>query len=337
LLFDRNAPNSYIGYLQHALSYPAIDKRLVDLDNYEPGTGYFPIIYRRTIAPPDIIEIEARPAEVDLDAYASRAQYLVTWKMPDAFAANPSLQRDYRLLVAVGDGSLYASRRRPFLHEAIVLLPVAGTVGEVGTAHGARWHVDQTMRNNGSVPVHVIVTACAMLPSCDFNLPPGQSVRLATTNSVATPYVLIRADWRDVDHLAFSTIVRTERFQVGLPAVRERDLRSQRIVIPDVVLNRRARANLRLWTFRAPRPVRYTVVLQSADGQRTFARRVFATGPDGFQIHADLQRDFTELAELDVRADVVVELNDTPLKAQLWAFITVTNNQTNLPSLRLPR
>src|SRR5438445_1495174 len=81
LLFTRSMPDAYIGYHVHAIEYIAIEKHLVDLGFYQPGTDYFPIRYNTAVRRPDILEIEGHPDRVHLSDYPS-ANYVFTYVMP---------------------------------------------------------------------------------------------------------------------------------------------------------------------------------------------------------------------------------------------------------------
>jgi hypothetical protein len=110
LLFTRDTPGAFTGFIGHAAGYAAIEKRLVDVSNYEPRTGVFPIKFHPDYSPPGVYWIEAKPAELDVDAYAPYGQFVVTWKMPDDAPVVTALLRRYRPVMARGDARVYERR-----------------------------------------------------------------------------------------------------------------------------------------------------------------------------------------------------------------------------------
>ncbi|HEY3055954.1 MAG TPA: hypothetical protein VGK31_08505 [Thermoanaerobaculia bacterium] len=92
LLFERTFP------LSHAVDYAAIDRELVDFDNYEAALGDFPVKFRPEVRRPAIFAIEASPASIVADA-----DFIYTWKEPPGWRAPAR----YRLLAQEGDARLY--------------------------------------------------------------------------------------------------------------------------------------------------------------------------------------------------------------------------------------
>lgn len=80
VLYEIGPPDNFAPVYYHAVDYMAIKKASVDIANYEPILGYFPIALRPGVQPGNI-DIAA-PAHVNLPSVAARAQYLFTWKMP---------------------------------------------------------------------------------------------------------------------------------------------------------------------------------------------------------------------------------------------------------------
>ncbi|HEV8659602.1 MAG TPA: hypothetical protein VGS96_13390 [Thermoanaerobaculia bacterium] len=98
LLFDRRLP------LSHAVDYAAIDRELVDFDNYEAALGDFPVKFRPEVRRPAIFAIETSPATVLADA-----DFIYTWKEPPGWHAPAR----YRLVAQDGDARLYGSEPSP--------------------------------------------------------------------------------------------------------------------------------------------------------------------------------------------------------------------------------
>ncbi|HSP33126.1 MAG TPA: hypothetical protein VLU46_02295 [Thermoanaerobaculia bacterium] len=281
LLQTRETRGSFISVITHAIDYVAIDKQLVDLDNYEPGTDYFPVAWSSDAQRPDIYEIEAEPDDVDLATYAPATDVVFTWRMPADEAAD--IEPFYDLLDARGDGRVYV-RKAGVEAKSTIILPLAATAGP-------QWRVDQEIRNNGTEDAEVFVNGKPV------EIAAGASVRVPNQEK---PYVRVQVDRHVAPQITATTTLRREgtQFSASLPAVRESDLRPSPLTIANVALA--SPLHLRVWTFRA-QP--YTV---------TFAGKTqsFVTGSDGYQ-----------MVPLDVhggRGDITVTAADP--KTKLWAF-----------------
>jgi hypothetical protein len=109
LNFQRTTPPATFGVTAHAVDHIAIEKGLIDLDNYEPRTGYFPIRYRPGTALPDVPGIEDRPGLVNLDS-GPAADYVFTWMMPADAPVAAKLAKDFDLRVSRNGARLYERR-----------------------------------------------------------------------------------------------------------------------------------------------------------------------------------------------------------------------------------
>lgn len=109
LLFSRSMPGAYIGFHVHAVDYVAIERSLVDLGYYQPGTDYFPIRYNSNVRRPDILEIEGHPERIDLSVYVA-ADYVLTFKMPPNSAIRDQLAQGFQLEAAGHEWELYRKR-----------------------------------------------------------------------------------------------------------------------------------------------------------------------------------------------------------------------------------
>jgi len=107
LLFDRQSGAIPFALLGHAFSYAAIDKGLIDWDNYEAGTGLFPLRFRATVFRPAIYELESDPGDLFLRAYAPVVDYVFCWKMPDDVPVAHFLRRHYELVADHGPVRVY--------------------------------------------------------------------------------------------------------------------------------------------------------------------------------------------------------------------------------------
>ena len=90
----RPASGSIVPILMHAIDYAAVEKGDVDIGNYEPGTGYFPIRFRPGVIAPDI-PMGPRAGELDLTAYLPRAMYVFTWHIPNEAPVMRQIEAHY--------------------------------------------------------------------------------------------------------------------------------------------------------------------------------------------------------------------------------------------------
>jgi hypothetical protein len=109
LLFDRGP----YGIYAHLIGYTAAEKGLIDWNNYQAATTYFPTRFHgkrgRTHR---YTWIEADPNTIDVRALLPRVDYVYAWGMrPDTPAAR-RLRRHYRLIYQDGPARLYVPIRR---------------------------------------------------------------------------------------------------------------------------------------------------------------------------------------------------------------------------------
>lgn len=224
----------------------------------------------------------------------------------------------------------------PEERSALILLPFAGTKEEVVFPMGLRWRIRQAVTNRGTETVRIATNACMRTASCSFDLAAGQTVAIQPAWS-RPPYVMLRTDPRAAGQLRTSTVVeRTDAaasgFKLSIPEVREEQFARESVVIPNVPVSPAVRLHLRVWTPDASE-VPFTVKI--VRGGATIAQRSYRTGRDGYMSEGDLVvHDFPELAGRELEADVAITLDATDRR--FWAFITATDNRTNLPQLRLP-
>lgn len=301
IVVDRQPRGTLLALMWHAPAYAAIERHLVDLNNYEPGTGYFPIRYRDAAEMKGIESIADNATDFDVSRVASVADYVFTWQMPLAAPVLPRLDDRYTL-VDIGEARVY---RRKLADADEVLLPLAGTAADAGGPFGERWGVDQTMHNRGTAPAEVELNVC-----CAFTLAPGETKRI-TANE---PYLVAR-------------IARSAHVDVETVVHRiDRDGTTSRLAIPSIPLSALCtgsidfagappsnRLTLRVWSRGA---TAVTVVAGAL-------RRSYPLDAKGFAAIHDLplmpQR---------------VEANDRV--AQLWGFVTATGER-GAGALLLPR
>ena len=333
LMFDRSAEGAFVPLLWHAAAYGAAERRLVELDNYEAHTAYFPTTLRDPASAFDFGVAEVAPQTLDVAGTAPFARYIATWKLPANSSIAAELDRIYRVVDARGNARLY-ERRSAFGIETIgsleqVLLPMAGTTGEVGGVL-ARWRIDQSVSNHGRETVHVALSHCTGMPACDFDVRPGETVPIAANDPVR-PFTYAYVPHRWQRSITFSTVAhRTDRWMpeadVNVPAVPVREFESKRVTIPSVPFAPGTRLNLRLYTIgRTPPSATARVIAADGSTLGTTTLPVYATNyyPDG-----DFQNRFPGLGG---RLNVVIETD-----AHVWAFIT-TSDRDGRSTVLLPR
>ncbi len=108
LLFDRSGPAAQVSVLSHAIGYTALEKKLLDWDNYEAGTNYFPLRFKPTVDRPRMWVLYVDPAYAGIPQWRGRADYIYAWKMPPDVPVARGLRRYFRLVAESGGGQLFA-------------------------------------------------------------------------------------------------------------------------------------------------------------------------------------------------------------------------------------
>lgn len=171
LIFERPHSHSFVNVFAHFMGYVALEKRLVDVGNWEPFAGYFPIARRVPVYGSH--SIENAPGHFDLTQPAANTEYVVTHRFPKDAANRGELRMRYRLIAETGDYHIYR-RQSPLAPYARILLPL------LGTPPGTRWTIDQTLHNRDSRPMRVVLRPCPNEVWCDRELAPGEIVPIAT-------------------------------------------------------------------------------------------------------------------------------------------------------------
>jgi hypothetical protein len=109
LLFDRSSA-AVIGPYGHAAGYAAIEKGLIDWDNYSAPSETFPVQLTRRLRALTIWKIEGDPANFPLNRNRREIDYVYTWKMPPEAAIARQLARKYRRIWEGNGGELWMRR-----------------------------------------------------------------------------------------------------------------------------------------------------------------------------------------------------------------------------------
>jgi hypothetical protein len=110
LLFQRRVFDAKVDVLSHAMSYKAIERGLIDWDNYEATWPFFPTAFRASAPPPPIVDIEARPGRLRARAWSRRADYVYTWRIPPEQPVVQRLERFFEPVATTEGGVLWKKR-----------------------------------------------------------------------------------------------------------------------------------------------------------------------------------------------------------------------------------
>ncbi len=229
----------------------------------------------------------------------------------------------------------------PFALAEVVLLPIVGTQKPIEGAFGSRWVAQTFVRNTGSTTVNYISPNC-FFGFCGFYFSPG----ITGGYPLGEPFGLFLIDG-PADQVRFSTVVRdisrqNETWGAEIPAVRERELRADHIELIRVPTDPAFRRNLRLYTVRTDTTVNdvsalrvrvYDVAEDLFARERLLGEREFTLdsrsgqepGYVGYLMVSNIDELFAGAQTNAVRI-VVERISGT---AKLWAFVTLTNNETH--------
>lgn len=108
ILFERTGPTDY---LSHAFGYKALEKGLIDWDNYEAKYSFFPTRFRSTVVFPEMKEAVLAPHMLPIKANVDHLDAIYTWKMPPAILMRKRLRRRYEIVSRRFGGELFEIRR----------------------------------------------------------------------------------------------------------------------------------------------------------------------------------------------------------------------------------
>lgn len=105
--FARRPHGSRLDILGHAMSYAALEKGLIDWDNYEAATPYFPTRFADGVPLPPIGDIEMRPGRLRMKQWRQRADYVYTWRMSPQHPFTSRLEPFYQPVAGANGGVLW--------------------------------------------------------------------------------------------------------------------------------------------------------------------------------------------------------------------------------------
>ncbi|HKV08911.1 MAG TPA: hypothetical protein VJ725_12275, partial [Thermoanaerobaculia bacterium] len=119
LRFATDSPAVRINAFSHATAYAALEKGLIDWDNYEAKFPYFPVQFQPAVQFPNLHGILQDPAALRVRENRNRIDAYYLWGMPPGHILETRLRRShYRLVAKTGDGALYERRPVPPRKEA---------------------------------------------------------------------------------------------------------------------------------------------------------------------------------------------------------------------------
>jgi hypothetical protein len=110
LTFERPWPTDVIS---HAVAYAALEKGLVDWDNYQAKFPFFPVRFRRSVVFPDIPGVVWNPGSYHVRPNRELIDAVYLWRMPPGNALGARLRRHYALTEEEGAGQLFERERAP--------------------------------------------------------------------------------------------------------------------------------------------------------------------------------------------------------------------------------
>lgn len=328
LLYEIAPPGTYVPVYSHAIDYVALKKESVDIANYEPVLAYFPIGLRPGVLPANIVDLSPPSSTPNIAAYVWRARYIFIWRMDADPSLAAKLAPHYRRWGGRGSGAVFAAITEDFEH---VLLPLVGTTYDRGAPAGMFWRVEQSVRNTGSAPITVLISACEA-PPCSIDLAPGASEAIAAN----VPYAWAIVPRSDAANVQFTTTLRRVDLAgrgapVPVRSARDEEFRAGHLTIDSVPFTDPFRVTLRVWT-RGERPQSVAVALHDAAG-RTLGQKSLAIDGQGAGMFVDLVHDF---ADVPPRSEPVsITLNAAG--ADLWALVSAADPNTPTPKLFYPR
>lgn len=263
----------------------------------------------------------------------------------------PHLPGTVPLSVSSGDGDARLADAFTFVpdlhtgddHFERLLLPLL--IPPVRGAAGSEWHtelfIDHARNSTPAFQAYGLRAVCPPAPrQCGERDPlaplrvPGPEVPPIRVEMTGTPgrfaYIPERELGSATMHLRIRDVTRdAENLGTEIPIVRERDFQ-ERIVLIGVPTDARFRNHLRIYTdSNVAWPLRITV-----EGQQPI--EVVATG--GREIFEPGYASFTQfpIGTAPVRVTIEPTPSPLPVPPRIWAFITVTNNETQQVTIITP-
>lgn len=324
LLFERPHSKTPVNVYAHFTSYVALEKGLVDFMNYETYSHLFPIVDRLPV--PSSFIVEYTPGKIDLGQPLARADYIITYGDASRAENRGSLNVYYEPVGEKRAFQIY--RRRPPVRgpRELILLPLIGTRDLVNAPNGARWRVEQSVRNNASHPVRVLFRRCPDDLWCDRELAPGEVAAIAGTG---TRFAFVDVPRGAGDQLEITTNVRrvdVERPEttIEIPAIHERMFTRAGARIENID-TRGKKIGLRVYVISERPANEVTVRLRRGSRGNGTQLAQWNVGVENLGVYgnAELRSEIGGAPLPDV-LDIDI---DAPDVARVWAFVTATDER----------
>jgi hypothetical protein len=109
VLFQRTWPTDA---LSHAVGYAALEKGLIDWDNYEAKMPFFPTRFHPSVQHPQLGRIMQEPASLRVLTNRDLIDSVYTWQMPPDSSLRRRLRRSYRRIAHQFGGELWQRKNR---------------------------------------------------------------------------------------------------------------------------------------------------------------------------------------------------------------------------------
>lgn len=112
LHFQRRGPAGRTEIFGHATGYAALEKELIDWDNYQAATSFFPVRFRSNVPRPDIWRTYIDPNLLQIRQTRDLIDAVYVWRMPLGHPLERRLRQSYRLVAEKDGGALWERKRQ---------------------------------------------------------------------------------------------------------------------------------------------------------------------------------------------------------------------------------
>ncbi len=246
------------------------------------------------------------------------------------------------LISRTGLAQIHGIQYEKLLVPIAIFQPIAG-------ARGSLWTSSLVVRSDaaGEVAFYPIYVDCMGIGLCPpaQKLPAARTMSLIVTGFPDRPTELLFVDRDHASELAFTLRVQdlsrqSQTWGTEIPVIHEREFRTTKLSLADVPITSAFRHTLRIYDPDNLPNGRVTVRVIGitaavypghADkllGEKSLPLRL---APAGHEWHSPAYleiADLSQIAPLDGYERVLVEVEPTTPGLRLWAFVSVTNNET---------
>jgi hypothetical protein len=216
-------------------------------------------------------------------------------------------------------------------------------------AFGSQWRSENIVRNDSAVdaPTVPLIWDGFSVPEARFftPMPPGERELMPEQAEDGGRYLYVPRGlekWFTYSSHIFDRSRSASDRGSELPVIRAEDT-SAEIRLPDIPLRPLFRVHLRVYDFDSDTPRDIRIVLTKADGTNFFIhRRIFSTfacvNPPCFNPRPPYATiDLSSIPELANAGEVDISVRSDTNDARLWAFVSVSNNDTQHVTMYTPQ